>query len=200
MHNFKSHFQWDFLTYCTRTVSVHLAMACVGCSFDKFFSSLFAQFKTTTKSHENYVSCIHFQVWPYPPKIMKKLYFILVNCMGWQVWINDGPFSSSVKCFLFRSSDWWSDILPWLCACTKYLKLNTSELPRPKPQLMIAMHCLPAWPSLDFGLSRTVHTEGSSMVMPNIDSIFVAILLYLWGWWHKWSWCHISRQSRRQHT
>ena len=84
--------------------------------------------------------------------------------------INDGPFSSSVKCFLFHSSDWWCDILPWFCACTKCLKLlNTSELPRPKPQLMIAMHCLPAQSSLDFGLSRTVHTGGSSMVMPNID-------------------------------
>ena len=31
-------------------------------------------------------SCIHFPVWPYPPKIMKKVYFILVNSMGWQVW------------------------------------------------------------------------------------------------------------------
>ena len=50
------------------------------------FFSLFAQFKTTAKSHKNYVSCIHFPIWPYPPKIMKKLYFILVNCMGWQVW------------------------------------------------------------------------------------------------------------------
>ena len=29
--------------------------------------NLFAQFKTTTKSHENYVSCIHFPIWPYPP-------------------------------------------------------------------------------------------------------------------------------------
>ena len=50
-HDFKSHFQRDFLAYCTRPVSVHLAMACVGCSFN----SLFAQFKTTIKTHENYV-------------------------------------------------------------------------------------------------------------------------------------------------
>ena len=32
---------------------MHLAMACVGCSFE--FFNLFAQFKTATKSHENYV-------------------------------------------------------------------------------------------------------------------------------------------------
>ena len=30
-------------------------------------------------------SCIRFPVRPYPPKIMKKLYLMLVNCMGWQV-------------------------------------------------------------------------------------------------------------------
>ena len=52
MCDFKFHFLQDFLAYCTQPVSVHLAMACVGCLF-KFFS-LFAQFKST-KSHENYV-------------------------------------------------------------------------------------------------------------------------------------------------
>ena len=30
MRNFKSHFQQDFLAYCTRPVSEHLAMACVS--------------------------------------------------------------------------------------------------------------------------------------------------------------------------
>jgi len=35
-------------------------------------------------------SCIPFPVWPYPPRIMKNLYFILVNCMGWQVCGFDG--------------------------------------------------------------------------------------------------------------
>ena len=54
MHNLKSHFQQDFLAYCTRAVSVHLAMACVGCSFDSF-SVFLLIFYTTTKSHENYV-------------------------------------------------------------------------------------------------------------------------------------------------
>ena len=36
MHNFKSHFQQDFLAYCARPVSVHLATACVSCSYDSF--------------------------------------------------------------------------------------------------------------------------------------------------------------------
>ena len=55
IRDFKSHFRRDFLAYCTGPVSVHLVMVCVGCSFDNFFSSLFAQFKTTTKSQANYV-------------------------------------------------------------------------------------------------------------------------------------------------
>ena len=54
MHDFKSHFSQDFLAYCIRLVSVHLAMVFVGSSFDSFFN-LLAQFKTTTKSHENCV-------------------------------------------------------------------------------------------------------------------------------------------------
>ena len=56
MRNFRSHFQQDFLAYQyhTRPVSVHLVMARIGCSVNSFFS-LFAQFKTTRKSHENYV-------------------------------------------------------------------------------------------------------------------------------------------------
>ena len=36
MHDIKSHFQPDFLAYRTRQVSVHLAMACIGCSFNSF--------------------------------------------------------------------------------------------------------------------------------------------------------------------
>ena len=92
MHDFKSHFQQEFLAYCTRPVSVHLAMACVGCSFDSF-----SVFLLSLKHQQNLMkimfSCIHFPVWPYPPKIMKKLYFILVNCMGWQVCYMCLPFS-----------------------------------------------------------------------------------------------------------
>ena len=78
-------FQWDFLACCTRSVSVHLMMACVGCSFDTF-----SVFLLSLKQQQNLMkimfSCIHFPVWSYPPKIMKKFNFILVNCMGWQVW------------------------------------------------------------------------------------------------------------------
>jgi len=34
------------------------------------------------------LSCIHFPIWPYPPKIMIfQNYFRPVNCMGWQVCI-----------------------------------------------------------------------------------------------------------------
>ena len=53
MHNLKSHFQQDFLAYCTRPVSVHLAMVCVGCSLDSF--SIFFALFYTTKSHKNCV-------------------------------------------------------------------------------------------------------------------------------------------------
>ena len=86
MRNFKSHFWWDFLACCTRPVSVHLAMACVGCSFNSFWI-----FLLSLKQQQNLMkimfSCIHFPIilWPHPPKIMIFKNFILVNCMGWQV-------------------------------------------------------------------------------------------------------------------
>ena len=71
MHDFKSHFQFqqDFLAYCTRPVSVHLVMACVSCLFDSF-----SIFLLSLKQQQNLMkimfSCIHFPIWPYPPKIM----------------------------------------------------------------------------------------------------------------------------------
>ena len=81
MHDFKSHFRQDFLVYCTRPVSVHLVMACVGCSFNSF-----SIFLLSLKQQQNLMkiifSCIRFPIWLNPPEIMKKLYFILVNCMG----------------------------------------------------------------------------------------------------------------------
>ena len=74
MHNFKSHFQSDFLAYCTRPVSVHLAIACVSCLFNSFSVFLFS-----LKQQQNLMkimfSCTHFPVWPYPQKIMKKLFY-----------------------------------------------------------------------------------------------------------------------------
>ena len=54
------------------------------------FFNPFAQFKTTTKSHENYVFLYPFSNMAISPKILRKktLYFIPVNCMGWQVWVS----------------------------------------------------------------------------------------------------------------
>ena len=73
MHNFKSHFWWDFLAYCTRPARVNLVMAFIGCLFDSF-----SVFLLNLKQQQNLMkiifSCIHFPVWPYPPKTMKKLY------------------------------------------------------------------------------------------------------------------------------
>ena len=69
MHNFKSHFQQDFLACCTRPVSVHLATACVSCSFNSF-----SIFLLSLKQQQNIVkiilSSVHFPVWSSPPKIM----------------------------------------------------------------------------------------------------------------------------------
>ena len=81
MHDFKSHFQQDFLAYCTRPVSVHLVRACVGCSFDSFFN-LFAQFKTTTKSHENYVFLYPFSHMTMSPQDNEKDVFYAGKLYG----------------------------------------------------------------------------------------------------------------------
>ena len=62
-----THARQDFLAYCTRPVSVHLAMACTGCSLDSF-----SVFWHSLKQRQNLMkivfSCIHFPVRPYPPK------------------------------------------------------------------------------------------------------------------------------------
>ena len=89
MHDFKSHFQQDFLAYCTRPISVHLVMASVGCLFNSF-----SIFLLSLKQQQNLMK-IMFWLYPFsnmaispppPPPNNEKLYFILVNCMGWQVW------------------------------------------------------------------------------------------------------------------
>ena len=81
MHDFKSHFRQDFLAYCTRPVSVHLVMTCVGCSFNSF-----SVFLLSLKQRQNLMkimfSCIHFPVWPYPPKIMEKNVFYTGKLYG----------------------------------------------------------------------------------------------------------------------
>ena len=97
LHEFKSHFQQDFLAYRTWPVSVHLVMTCVGWSFD-----IFSIFLLSLKQQQNLMkimfSCIHFPVWPYPPEIMKKLYFIPANYMGWQVWQTQWLKNNTVFC------------------------------------------------------------------------------------------------------
>ena len=74
LHDFRSHFRQDFLAFCARPVCVHLAMACVGCSFNSF-----SIFLLSLKQQQNLMkvifSCIHFSIWPYlPPMIFKNIY------------------------------------------------------------------------------------------------------------------------------
>ena len=77
MCNFKSHFQQDFLAYCTGPVRVHLAMAYVGCSFDSF-----SVFLLSLKQQQNVFSCIHFPIWPYPPQNNEKNVFYTSKLYG----------------------------------------------------------------------------------------------------------------------
>ena len=81
MCHFKSHFQQDFLAYCTRPVSVHLVIACVGCSFNSF-----SVFLLSLKQQQNLMkimfSCIHFPIWPYHPKIILKKVFYTSKLYG----------------------------------------------------------------------------------------------------------------------
>ena len=68
------------------------------------FFSLFAQFKTTTtKSHENYVFLYPFSNMAISPKIMNKLYFIPVNCTGWQVWCGKIKVQYDCNVFIMKS-------------------------------------------------------------------------------------------------
>ena len=66
VRDFKSHLRRDFLADCIRPVSVHLAMASVGCSFESF-----SVFLLSLKQQENRMkimfSYVHYPIWPYPP-------------------------------------------------------------------------------------------------------------------------------------
>ena len=73
VYDFRSHFLQDFLAYCTQPVSVHLAMACVGCLLE--FFSLFDQFKTATKFHENYIFLYPFSNMAISPQNNEKTVF-----------------------------------------------------------------------------------------------------------------------------
>ena len=81
MHDFKTHCWQDFLAYCSRPVSVHLAMVCIGRSFNSFSVFLFS-----LKQQQNLMkivfSCTHFPILPYPPKIMKKNVFYTGKLYG----------------------------------------------------------------------------------------------------------------------
>ena len=68
-----------FLAYCTRPVSEHLAMACIGCSFDSFSVFLLS---LKNKSPEYYVFLYPFSSMAIFPQDNGKNYFMLVNCMG----------------------------------------------------------------------------------------------------------------------
>ena len=144
MHDFWSYFQRDFLAYCTRPVSVHLAMACVSCSFDSFLV-----FLLSLKQQQNLMkimfSCIHFPVWPYPPKIMTKMYFILVNCMGWQVW------KVETKTDMYRASQGLTSQqigskvrkpLPTFCALKRASKSNVRHFSHSQCVDSDGTHCM----------------------------------------------------------
>ena len=147
MCDFKSHFWQDFLAYCPRPVSVHLVMVCVGCSFNSF-----SVFLLSLKQQQNLMkimfSCIHFPVWPYPPKIMKKMYFIQVNCMGWQVCLTDNFLLKKLKdpctavttcCLLHSISITLRDCSSWSAGCLQYVP--TCELKLSKAPLFSAVVC-----------------------------------------------------------
>ena len=69
------------LAYCTRPVSVRLVMACVGCSFNSF-SIFLLNLKQKQNLMKIMFSCIHFPIWPYPPKLMKKNVFYIGKLYG----------------------------------------------------------------------------------------------------------------------
>ena len=79
MCDFRSQFWWDFLACYTRPVSVHLAMECVSCSFNRF-SAFLLSLKQEQNLMQIIFSCIHFPVWPYPPPNNEENFFIF--CTG----------------------------------------------------------------------------------------------------------------------
>ena len=61
-------------------VSVLLAMECVGCSFDSF-----SVFLPSLKQQQNLMKimfCIHFPIWPYPPKNNEETVFYTGKLYG----------------------------------------------------------------------------------------------------------------------
>ena len=58
---------------------MHLVMVFIGCSFDVFSIFLLS---LKNKIMKIMFSCIHFPVWPYPPKIMNKNVFYIGKLYG----------------------------------------------------------------------------------------------------------------------
>ena len=90
MQDFKSHFR-DFLAYCTRPVSVHLAMASVGYSFNSF--SIFV----LSLRQQNLIElCFPVSVFQYapppppPPPPHEKLFYTgkLYGLTGMQMYVS----------------------------------------------------------------------------------------------------------------
>ena len=82
---------WDSKSHLTRFLSLlHCASLCIWDGVCQLLIQQFLKiFLVSLKQQQNLMkimfSCTHLPIWPYLPKIMKKLYFILVNCMGQQV-------------------------------------------------------------------------------------------------------------------
>ena len=101
-----THAQQDLLAYCTRPVSVHLVMACTGCSFNSF--SVFLLSLKQQNLMKIMFSYIHFPVWPYPPKIM--IFYVLYTgklygLTGWKLkgW-ERAIISKHCSCFTARGN------------------------------------------------------------------------------------------------
>ena len=103
------------------------------------------------------------------------------------------------------SPNWVQLFMRECCDCLKLH--NTSDLPRSKPLVRIA---LPTSLNLLCHFRSLRHVQGStptevfdggwqplthsSLGFPLHLSVFVASSLNLWGWWHVWSDCQLLRQ------
>ena len=153
MHDFKSHFRRDFVAYCTGPVSVHLAMACVSCSFDSFSVCLLS-----LKQQQNLMkimfSCIHFPIWPYPPKLMKKLSYtgklygltgmiihVIVKRSGLPPCVEDGHYANP-PLFWFLFFFFFFQWSIWGCVSTRWSSLRFVDRPQQWKHLC---QCLWRW-------------------------------------------------------
>ena len=179
MHNLKSHFQQDFLAYCTRPVSVHLAMVSVGCSFNSFSNFLFS-LKQQQNLMKSVFSCIHFSLWPYPPKIIiffkfytGKLYGLTATVkVHWVQWCRQ-------NCDL-RIINAWKHAFsavpktsPWhwkLCAHYAHYVVLGSRCKMASSHKVTNLEKIPVWISKD------------KAPMPVVGPLFISSLLFHLSW------------------